>query len=203
MARLSNTADTGLQVQGLASAPTEVAEAAPDTPDIGQAGQGSTTPTNPLAGVIGFKDYEAARTKAMGEPAGPAEPGFSPGGSGQANDLVSIAKQFIGAKYVWGASDPARGFDCSGFIQYIYKRIGIDLPRVSYQQMGAGRRVDPKDLQVGDLIGWDYSDRNPGADHIGMYIGNGQFIHTNDPSKPLRIEALSSKPQNYYATRIL
>lgn len=177
--------------------------AASSRPRIAEAGEGVETAVNPLQGLIRNlavptkEEYDAAEQPRT------ASTSTTPGvASDKASRLVEEAKKWIGSPYVWGASRPG-AFDCSGFIQYIYKQNGINLPRVSYQQMAAGRKVDKNDLQVGDLLGWDYSGRNPGADHIAMYIGNGQIIHTNTPGKPLRIESLSSKPQNFAASRIL
>lgn len=95
--------------------------------------------------------------------------------------IVDFAKQFVNTPYVWGGSGPL-GFDCSGFTQYVYKQVyGIDLPRVSYQQGQGGRAVDMGDLQPGDLIFLDNSSRNKGADHVGIYLGNGQYIDAPKP----------------------
>jgi cell wall-associated NlpC family hydrolase len=93
---------------------------------------------------------------------------------GERGDAVRLAKSFVGMPYIWGGTDPNRGFDCSGFTQYVYKKaFGIDLPRVSYQQANSGRRVGLSALQPGDLVAWDNSSRNNGADHIAIYLGGG------------------------------
>lgn len=92
--------------------------------------------------------------------------------SERANAVISYAKQFLGVPYVWGGSTPS-GFDCSGLTSYVYKNaVGVNLPRVASSQQGAGSRVSLSDLQAGDLIFFGYP-----AYHVGIYIGNGQYLH--------------------------
>lgn len=90
---------------------------------------------------------------------------------------------------MWGGTSP-NGFDCSGFVQYVYKQMGIDLPRVSFQQANAGRRVGLGELAPGDLVAWDNSSRNQGADHIAIYVGGGLIAEAPRPGVPLRIRSL-------------
>lgn len=103
--------------------------------------------------------------------------------------VVDLANEFVGTPYVWGGADP-QGFDCSGIIQYVYGRLGIELPRVSYQQANAGKRVGLNKLRPGDLVAWDNSSRNNGADHIAIYIGNGQILEAPRPGLSVRIRDL-------------
>ncbi|WP_253869637.1 C40 family peptidase [Promicromonospora umidemergens] len=91
-----------------------------------------------------------------------------------ANDIVSIARQYIGVPYVWAGSTPA-GFDCSGFTSYVFAQIGIDLPRTSSEQRYAGTEVSAAEAQPGDLI-W-----SPG--HIAIYAGNGMQIEAPVPGQ--------------------
>ena len=95
-----------------------------------------------------------------------------------------------GVPYRWAGASPSAGFDCSGLLQYVYKQMGIDLPRVSFQQANYGERVPLSKMKVGDLVAWDNSSRNNGADHIAMYIGNGQILEAARPGTNVRIRKL-------------
>lgn len=199
----------GLAVKAAAlpKTPTAVKPTASRGPYVQGAGAGADTTPNPMQRFIGIGEaaYNASTSSVAKAPAAPAaagEAGGSTGGSEKFQQLLAAGKANLGVPYVWGGNRPG-AFDCSGFVQYLFKQIGVNLPRVSYQQMAAGKRVDNANLQPGDLLGWDYSDRNPGADHIAIYIGNGQIMHTNTPGKPSRIESLAGKPQNFIASRVL
>jgi cell wall-associated NlpC family hydrolase len=111
------------------------------------------------------------------------------GAQGRAAEAIAFAKQFLGTPYKWGGSGPL-GFDCSGLMQYVYRKVGVDLPRVSAQQAQAGQRIALDQLKPGDMVGWDNSSRNNGADHIGMYIGNGQVLHAPRPGDRVKISSL-------------
>lgn len=113
------------------------------------------------------------------------------------DSLPSIAKSKLGKRYVWGAVGPSV-FDCSGFTSYIYKKKGISIPRTSRQQSKYGKLVDRKHLKPGDLIFFDTSHRRTGViNHVGMYIGNNQFIHASSAKKRVVITKLS----NFYSKR--
>ena len=103
--------------------------------------------------------------------------------------VVQMARKQVGTPYVWGGSAPG-GFDCSGLIQYAFSKAGIQMPRVSYQQANSGQRVALNTLRPGDLVAWDNSSRNNGADHIALYIGNGQIIEAPRPGIGVRIRKL-------------
>ena len=111
------------------------------------------------------------------------------GTSGSAAKLIARAKQFIGTPYKWGGSGPL-GFDCSGFTQYLLREVGIDLPRISSQQAASGPRISLDKLRPGDLVAWDNSSRNNGADHIAIYIGNGQVIQAPKPGDSVKISTI-------------
>jgi cell wall-associated NlpC family hydrolase len=104
--------------------------------------------------------------------------------------VVEFARKQVGKPYAWGVSDPNRGFDCSGLVQFAFSRAGIQMPRVSYQQANSGQRVALNTLRPGDLVAWDNSSRNNGADHIAIYIGNGQIIEAPRPGIGVRIRKL-------------
>jgi cell wall-associated NlpC family hydrolase len=123
------------------------------------------------------------------------------GSAGVRAGIVRSARSFVGTPYVWGGETP-RGFDCSGFVQYVYHRAGIDLPRVSSQQADFGHRIPRSALKPGDLVAWDNSRRNVGADHIAIYIGHGQIAEAPRPGVNLRIRTLGSNEGAWFV-RIL
>lgn len=112
------------------------------------------------------------------------------------NDISVFAQNYYGVPYVWGGISP-NGFDCSGFIYYTYKHFGIYLPRSADEQFEVGSVVKG-DLKVGDLV--FFTTYEPGPSHVGIYIGNGQFIHASSAANQVTITSLS-KP--YYQTRYL
>ena len=91
--------------------------------------------------------------------------------------LLEDAKYFKGGKYVWGGTTP-EGFDCSGYVQYLYKKHNINLPRTAWQQSKKGQQIEKHELQKGDLL-FFLTDKKRGIPitHVGIYIGNGNFIH--------------------------
>jgi cell wall-associated NlpC family hydrolase len=121
---------------------------------------------------------------------GPGEPdtGMLPENT-DTDGLVGYAKKFLGVPYVWGGTSPT-GFDCSGFVQYVYAHMGISLPRISADQARAGKRIGVGDLKPGDLVAWDNSSRNNGADHIAIYAGNGMIIEAPRPGRSVQLSHL-------------
>lgn len=110
------------------------------------------------------------------------------------SSIVFTAKQYLGVPYVWGGSTPS-GFDCSGFVQYVYAKHGISLPRTSKQQWTVGTSISKASLQPGDLV-FFANTYTSGVSHLGIYIGNGQFIHASS-SKGVIISDLSN---SYWAS---
>jgi len=110
--------------------------------------------------------------------------------SGQ--DIVKYAEQFIGTPYVWGGNSLQSGVDCSGLVQQVYKNFGLNVPRVTYDQIGQGKAVGMKDLAPGDMIFFDTDHGTGGPDHVGIYIGGGKFIHAPRPGKGVEIADLKS-----------
>ena len=95
---------------------------------------------------------------------------------------INLLKQQLGKPYVWGNEGPD-SFDCSGLVQYIYKNaLGKNLPRVSYEQCKVGKAVSREDLQVGDLVFFDTMNKGR-VSHVGIYIGNNEFIHAANSKK--------------------
>jgi peptidoglycan endopeptidase LytE len=92
--------------------------------------------------------------------------------------LIEDAAQYLGTSYRYGGSAPG-GFDCSGFTSFIFTRAGISLPRTAAGQYSVGTAVAQSDLQAGDLL--FFAGGGSGIDHVGIYVGDGKFIHSSSP----------------------
>jgi cell wall-associated NlpC family hydrolase len=102
----------------------------------------------------------------------------------QYGGVVGIAMRYLGVPYVWGGASPS-GFDCSGLVMYVYAQVGVSLPHYTGAQWGMGVPVARSDLQPGDLVFFD------GLGHVGIYIGNGEFIHAPHTGTVVQISSLS------------
>ncbi len=100
--------------------------------------------------------------------------------TGDMNRLVQIAYSLIGSPYVAGGNSPA-GFDCSGFVQYVYSQVGISVSRSSSTQLYDGVAVSYENAQPGDVLVWGYGVGSP--THTAIYVGNGQMVHATNPSQ--------------------
>jgi cell wall-associated NlpC family hydrolase len=119
--------------------------------------------------------------------------------SSTAKRIIEIAKQKLGRRYVWGATGQHNTFDCSGLTSYVCKLNGIKIPRRAIQQSKYGKAVKRSELQPGDLIFFDTSKHRKGyVNHVGIYIGNGKFIHASSAKKKVIITSLK-KP--FYSQR--
>lgn len=111
------------------------------------------------------------------------------GVTGARGTIIQKAMAQIGTPYSWGGSAPG-AFDCSGLVQWAYGQAGINLPRISYMQANAGKRVAINALQPGDLVAWDENSRNVGADHIAIYLGNNQILEAPHTGANVRVRTL-------------
>ncbi|WP_144509540.1 C40 family peptidase [Bacillus sp. FJAT-22090] len=102
-------------------------------------------------------------------------------------ELVATAKNLIGIKYRGGGTTTA-GFDCSGFVGYVYNDLGVSLPRTASGMHASGSKVEKSDLISGDLVFFNTSGKS--VSHVGIYIGDGKFIHSST-SKGVKIDKLS------------
>lgn len=170
MGRISQIQTTLKQINEPAkAAPAPAAAAAATTPAsatdfaaaLTQAVSAGTTPAGPLSS----------------NPASPVKAGAVTG-----NAVVEQSKKYIGVPYVWGGTDPAKGMDCSGFVQRVYRDLGIELPRVVSDQMTKGTPVASlAEAKPGDLL------VSYGGNHIAIYLGNGKAIDAPVPGQTIQI----------------
>ena len=111
--------------------------------------------------------------------------------------VATLAQRYIGTPYVWGGTTP-RGFDCSGFTQYVLSASGISVPRNSYDQYRVGKTISRGELQPGDLL--FFTTYAPGPSHLGIYIGEGKFVHALNQNTGVITSALDN---DYYNVRFL
>lgn len=117
--------------------------------------------------------------------------------SQQQRALVEFGRQYLGATYVYGSTNPGEGFDCSGYTQYAYKHVlNINLPRTAAQMSQVGVQVTPNDLKAGDLVFFNTSGAN--FSHVGIYIGEGKFFHASTKQSAIVIGDMAAP---YFSSR--
>lgn len=118
------------------------------------------------------------------------------------NNLISYSNTFLGMPYLWGGTTPAifdttgkylsGGFDCSGFVQYIYKNFDINLPRTTMEQVNEGTSINMNSLETGDLVFFKTNPAVPSEiSHVGIYIGNNKFMHSPKDNDVIKISDLT------------
>lgn len=120
-------------------------------------------------------------------------------GSGSVSQLLSIAYSLQGKPYVYGATGP-NTFDCSGFTQYVYGRIGVGLSRTTFTQVNEGTSIPISQAQAGDLV---FFGSASSPHHVGIYVGNGQYIHAPQTGDVVKVSSLSSRSDLAAVRRIL
>jgi hypothetical protein len=107
--------------------------------------------------------------------------------------IVEVGLDAIGTRYRWGGDDPEDGFDCSGLVSFVFKEVaGMDLPRRARDQRGKGKAVATAQLQPGDLVFFSTTRRRGQTSHVGIYIGNNQFVHAPTRGSTVRVDDLDS-----------
>jgi cell wall-associated NlpC family hydrolase len=138
-------------------------------------------------------------------PAAPVASGTADVQAGNVDDfrrsLIDLAMKLRDIRYVRGGHDPSTGFDCSGFVRYVFAHaVGLELPSNSAGQFLAGLKVNRAEMQPGDLVFFRTAGRRGGGrvSHVGIYIANGQFIHSPSRGKTVRVDSLD---EAYWAKR--
>lgn len=106
---------------------------------------------------------------------------------------VEIADRYLGVRYVWGGGTPEDGFDCSGFVQYVYAQLGISLPHYAASQWADTMHVDPAQLEPGDLVFFELESDGPG--HVGIYVGNGVFVEAPHTGAVVQFQSLAAEAE--------
>ncbi len=128
-----------------------------------------------------------------------ASPAAQPEAAGGMQTVLKRALALLGTPYRWGGNSPDAGFDCSGLVGYVFRTaLGIELPRVSRDMANDGVKVERTALTAGDLV--FFSRRGQRVDHVGIYLGNGQFVHAPRTGKDVMVSELDT---GYWSGRFL
>lgn len=200
------TGDFGAVLAAQATSSPSVVQtdgAAPASPVVAPArirgADGSALPVLTLGQMIaalsGRPVAAPTRTPASAPVTGPgAVAPTLPADAADGERIVAQAKKYLGIPYLWGGTDPAKGLDCSGLLQRVFKDLGVSIPRVSKDQSRVGVEVPSIDqAQPGDLVFWAASSPG-GTNHIGIYVGDGQFLHAPRTGDVVKIGPLRSYP---------
>lgn len=194
-----STSAAGASSSSASTSSSTKAPAAPATPAAGgtSAPQTSTQTQSSaelFAGALAEAGVDIAPVAEVA-PAPAAAPGV-PGASGEIARLVEAARQYEGIPYVWGGTDPAVGLDCSGFVQRAYADIGIQIPRVTWDQMNAGTHVGSlAEAQPGDLL------FSHDGGHVSMYLGGGKAIDAPQPGQTVAVRDMWENDGNITTIR--
>ncbi len=122
--------------------------------------------------------------------------------SSTAGKIIAYAKKYVGVKYVYGGKSPS-GFDCSGFVGYVYKNFGIKLNSSAASMYSNGTKVSKSALKAGDLLFFDASARKASGviDHVGIYMGGGLFIHASSSNGKVMVQSLSEYRGTYIGAK--
>jgi cell wall-associated NlpC family hydrolase len=108
-----------------------------------------------------------------------------------------LALDYLGIRYSWGGASPRQGFDCSGFVMYVYGKLGVRLPHYTGGQYSRGRRVPYSRLAPGDLVFFS------GLGHVGMYIGRGRYVHAPHSGTVVQVNRLGARRASFVGARRL
>ena len=136
-------------------------------------------------GIVGPQTLGALGIRREARASKPAPPKHAaPKQSGRGARVAAVAQRYLGTPYRWGGESPRAGFDCSGFVMYVFSRVGVSLPRVVSAQYRVGKKVARSALRPGDIVFFD------GLGHDGIYIGGGRFVHSPSSGDVVKISSL-------------
>jgi cell wall-associated NlpC family hydrolase len=144
-----------------------------------------------LSRLVGLIAVLTVAGCASATPRGASLPPVSTGLSATQSRIVSTALKQVGAPYARGGSSPA-GFDCSGFVMFVYRRVGVSLPHNAEKQYRVGSPVARDRLQPGDIVFFDR------LGHSGIYIGGGRFVHATKPGDVVKVSGID---ESWYRRR--
>lgn len=141
-------------------------------------------------GALGIRRHAEPERPDSSKPKEKAPKQTAPKASSKGARVATIAQRYLGIPYRWGGESPRTGFDCSGFVMYVFSRVGVSLPRVVSAQYRVGRSVPRRALRAGDIVFFN------GLGHDGIYIGRGRFVHSPNSGDVVKISAL----RGYYSS---
>ena len=158
---------------------------------------------------IGFSIGFGGKTTPRGIPSLPIPVGAAPSHPNEpvptasATAVITTGDGYLGTRYTYGGSTPQSGFDCSGFVQFVYGRNGVTLPRTSRQQATAGKSLAAKldGLRAGDLL--FFSQSGDGVDHVAIYAGNDRILHSSSSGSGVRYDDLDSPRGKWFRDRLV
>ena len=120
-----------------------------------------------------------------------------------ATKVIGTAERYLGVPYKWGGSTPESGFDCSGYVKYVYGRQGVRLPRTSREQARAGANITPRiaALRQGDLM--LFAESKEPISHVAIYAGDGRIIHSSSSGGGVRYDDLGTKRGQWYVQHMV
>jgi len=160
--------------------------------NLGAIASGQMKPTEAFGDLAGFiKTLHAQTPPVMVQaPHGGYEPVNMQDASSAGAKAAKMVHKYLGVHYVWGGESP-KGFDCSGLLQYVWHNLGVNIPRVTYDQWRTGTKVSQQNLRPGDAVFFHPGSRGP--EHVGMYVGNGMFIEAPRTGLDVRVSKLAGR----------